>query len=313
MFSRGIPLKLVSLCIALILTYAVQGGRNSSVVSLFIPIEVKNPPEDKVLVKPLRRGVQVTLKGPSFLIGPVASSPPPIKVKLPEVDDNRVTVSLSAADIALPSSVEVLGIEPSQMEFVFEAVEQNDVRVEVPRIGQLPKGLVLQRVEISPRVVAVRGARADLKQIKVLEAHPLDLSEIDSSTEVNLDLRIPHVSITPAIKSVVAKVVVSQEPTERVYAQREIELRLSSGAGDYEVAPSKVSVTLSGEPKALADLEEGRVVPFIRISERLQGGELAEKVQVDVPKEFTVVSVAPSSVMVRGRESSSARPGGRGK
>jgi YbbR domain-containing protein len=307
MLSRGASLKVVSLLVALILAYAVQGARNASVVSLFIPIEVKNPPEDKVLVKPVRRGIQVTLKGPSFLIGPVASSPPPLRVKLPDVDTDRVTVSFSAADIALPSSVEVLGIEPSQMEFVFVPVERHDVKVEGPKIGQLAQGLVLEGIEITPRFVAVRGAKADVKQMRVIEADPINLSEIDSTTEINLDLRIPNVSVTPSTRSVVAKVVVGQQPTERIFSSRPVELRLVSGIGEYEVSPSKVMVTLAGAPKALAEMEAADIVPFVRISEPFVGSKSSEKIDVAMPPGFKVVSLTPNVVQLRRVEYGSNR------
>ena len=107
---KDIPLKLASLFIALVLAYGVHSARNSSVVSLFVPLEIKNTPEDRVVVKPVKRGAQVTLRGPSFLVGPLASSPPPLRVKLPDGIEERASVSFRAADLTLPPSIEVLSI-----------------------------------------------------------------------------------------------------------------------------------------------------------------------------------------------------------
>jgi YbbR domain-containing protein len=307
MFSRGIPLKLVSLLIALLLTYAVQSARNASVVSLFVPIEVKNPPEDRALVKPSKRGVQVTLKGPSFLIGPVASSPPAMRVKLPELSEDRVSVSFKASDIALPSSIEVLNIEPSQMEFVFEPLERQEVRVEVPRIGQLSQGLILESVEISPKFVAVRGSRSELKQLKVIESDPIDLSDVDSSREVTLDLRLTGSGLTPSTRSIVAKVVVTHQPTERVFRGRPIELRVGSGGGALSLGPEKVSVTLSGSPSIISRTEDEAVIPFIRISGNALDSSPQRKVEVEVPAGMRVVAVDPPTVTVRNMQPNAGR------
>lgn len=299
MFSRSIPLKLVSLLIALMLTYAVQSARNASVVSLFVPIEIKNSPEDMALVKPTRRGVQVTLKGPSFLIGPVASSPPAMRVKLPELRDDRASVSFKASDIALPSSIEVLSIEPSQMEFVFEQLERQQVRVEVPRVGQLAHGLVLESIEVSPAYVALRGSRSELKQIRVVEADPIDLSTLDSSKQLTLDLRLSGASIMPSTRSVVAKVVIGHQPTERVFAGRPVELRVVSGAAALEVRPTQVSVTLAAPPSQIAHLDDDAVVPFVRVGVGAVAGASSRKVEVEVPHGIKVIAVEPSVVTIQ--------------
>jgi YbbR domain-containing protein len=307
MFSRGIPLKLVSLLIALLLAYAVQSARNASVVSLFVPIEVKNAPEDKALVKPAKRGVQVTLKGPSFLIGPVASSPPAIRVKLPELLEDRVSVSFKASDIALPSSIEVLNIEPSQMEFVFEPLERQEVRVEVPRIGQLSQGLILEGVEVSPKVVALRGSRSELKALRVVESDPIDLGDVDETREFNLDLRLSGTAVTPSTRSVVAKVIVGHQPTERIFKGRSIELRVVSGGGGFSVVPEKVAVTLSGPPSVISRTEEQVVIPFIRIPANLPDATPQRKVEVEVPAGIKVVAVEPAYVALKGTQQNSSR------
>jgi YbbR domain-containing protein len=309
MFTRGLPLKFVSLLIALLLTYAVQSARNASVVSLFVPIEVKNPPEDRAMVKPAKRGVQVTLKGPSFLIGPVASSPPAMRVKLPELAEDRVSVSFKASDIALPSSVEVLSIEPSQMEFVFEPLERQEVRVEVPRIGQLSQGLILESVEISPKFIAVRGSRSELKQLRVIEADPIDLSDIDSTREMTLDLRLSGATITPSTRSVVARVVVGHQPTEKVFSQRPVELRIASGGGALSATPERVAVTLSGPPSVISRTEDDSVIPYVRVAGNVSEGAVQRKIEVEVPAGTRVVSIDPSSVTLRVLQANASKPG----
>lgn len=307
MFTRGIPLKLVSLLIALLLTYAVQSARNASVISLFVPIEVKNLPEDRALVKPAKRGVQVTLKGPSFLIGPVASSPPAMRVKLPELSDDRVSVSFKASDIALPSSIEVLSIEPSQMEFVFEALERQEVRVEVPRIGQLSQGLVLEAVDISPKFVTVRGSRSELKQLKVIETDPIDLGDIDSSRDLTLDLRLSGATITPSVRSVLAKVVVGHQPKERVFSGRPVELRVGSGTSGVTVNPERVTVTLSGPPSVISRTDDQAIIPYIRVVGNASDGGAQRKVEVEIPAGTKVVAVEPASVALRVLQPSSQK------
>jgi YbbR domain-containing protein len=306
--GRAIPLKITSLLVALILAYAVHSARNASVVSLFVPIEVKNAPEDKAIVKPVKRGVQVTLKGPSFLIGPVASSPPPLRIKLPDTEGDRVAVTFKAADIDLPSSIEVLGIEPAGMEFVFEKLERQDLRVEVPRTGQLSKDLVLESIEVAPKFVSVRGPQSDVKLLKSIEAEPIHLSEINSSTEVTLSLRSLGASVSPSTRTVVAKVTIGQKPTEKIFLSRPLELRVSSGVGGLVLSAERANITVSGSPAVLANVSEQDIIPFVRVTEALEKS-ITKKIEVDLPQGLKVVSVEPSSIGVGEQEPARVKSG----
>jgi YbbR domain-containing protein len=295
---QNLSLKAASLLIALLLAYGVHRAGNASVVSLLVPIEIKNAPEEKVLVKPTKRAVQVTLKGPSFLIGPVASSPPPLQAKLPDNADDKVAVTFTADDLSLPRSVEVVSIEPAQMEFTFEPIERRDVKIEVPRLGQLPTGLVLEGIEVTPKNVTVKGARSEVRQLKVLETEPVNLSEISGPTDLSLGLRSSNSSLTLSAKSVMARVTVGQVPSQRQFSERPLEVRMAQGAGKFVVNPSVVTVTVSGPPDAIVKLNGGDVIPFIRVAELPEEESVKIKVQVDLPSAIKVVAVDPSSVSI---------------
>jgi len=300
-------LKAASLLIALLLAYGVHSSSNVSVVSLFVPIELKNAPEEKAVVKPVKRGAQVTLKGPSFLIGPVASAPPPIRVKIPENQEDRVTVSLKASDLSLPTSVEVVSIEPSQVEFVFEPLERRELKVEVPRIGQLPNGLVLEGIEVSPKNVGVRGPRGEVRQMRVAEAEAIDLSQVAESTEIVANLRSNNSSVTFSTKSVVVKVVVGKVPSQRELSQVPLEVRTRRELGSFSVNPSEVSIKFAGSPEDLAKVRPESVIPFVRIAEPLGERGAKLKVMADVPNGIKVVAIEPAEVSVESQQVSAEK------
>ena len=315
MFIRNIPLKVASLFIALVLAYAVQRAGNASVVSLFVPLEVKNTPEDRIVVKPVKRGAQVTLKGPSFIVGPLASSPPTIRVKLPDGVSDRATVAIKPSDISLPPSVEVLSIEPTQVEFVLESLDKQELRVAVPRIGQLAKELVLEGIDVSPSSILVKGPRSELKQLKVIETEPIDLGSVSSSTEIVLNLRSMGGSVTPQSKTVLARVAVGEQPTERNFSQVPVEVRIGGGAsGGFTVSPSSVALTISGSPSTLASLREQDLFPFVRTSGASSAlGSAREQVQIQLPLGLRVVSIEPAAVTVQQRVEQQRTPGAASK
>lgn len=301
MFIRNAPLKIASLFIALVLAYAVQRASNLSVVSLFVPLEIKNTPDDMMVVKPTKRGVQVTLKGPSFIVGPLAASPPPLKVKLPDGVSDRATITLQASELSLSPSVEVLSIEPTQVEVVLEQLERQELRVAVPRIGQLAKELVLEGIEVSPKSVIVKGPRSELKQLKTIETDPIDLSTLDGSKDLQLSIRSIGSAVIPESKTVSVRVAIGEQPTVRSFNQVPVEVRVIGGAsGAFRVVPGAVSLTVSGSPSALAGLNVQELAPYVRTTAALVDGEgLRSQVQIQLPLGLKVVNIEPSTVALQ--------------
>lgn len=298
MVKDNLLLKLVSLLAAILLAYSVQSDRNTSVLSFNVPIEIKNPPDDKVLVKPTRRLAQVTVRGPSFLVGPLVSSPPPLKVMVPDDVGERLQVSLKNADLSVPSMIEVIGVEPTEMELVFEPVERKDFKVEVPRVGQLPKELTLSKVDVEPKVATVKGPRSELKQLRFIESEPIDLGDLTETQTLTLNLRSPGNQSSLITKNVSVRVAINEIPRQRTFEKRPVELRTSPNVSDIGIEPTEVTVILEGPPALIAEVDPGLIVPYVRVKEPppLEGRTI--DINVEVPEGCTVARIEPASVLV---------------
>lgn len=302
----NLPLKLASLLIALSLAYVVQSASNSSTISIFVPLEVKNIPEDRAIVKPIKRGTQITLRGPSFLVGSLAANPPQLKVKLPDASADRVTVSLRNLDLDLPHGIELVNMDPSQVDFELETLDRQVVRVEVPRVGQLRAGLMLSNLEIFPKTIQIRGERSDLKAIKTVESEPLDLSSLKESTEVTLNIRPLGGSIASSTKSVSVRVSISEQPSERSFQNVPVELRVIGGNAEAVIIqPGIVNVTISGAPNVISELSTSELAPYVKLQNvKIEDGApvepvaLKQPVQIQLPVGLKVVKIDPQSVVL---------------
>jgi YbbR domain-containing protein len=298
MVKDNLLLKLVSLLAAILLAYSVQSDRNTSVLSFNVPIEIKNPPDDKVLVKPTRRLAQVTVRGPSFLVGPLVSSPPPLKVMVPDDVGERLQVSLKNADLSVPSMIEVIGVEPTEMELVFEPVERKDFKVEVPRVGQLPKELTLSKVDVEPKVATVKGPRSELKQLRFIESEPIDLGDLTKTQTLTLNLRSPGNQSSLITRSVSVRVAINEVPRQRTFERRPVELRTSPNVSDIAIEPTEVTVILEGPPALIAEVDPGLILPYVRVKEPPPPEGRVVDINVEVPEGCTVARIEPANVLV---------------
>ncbi len=296
--TRNLSLKLISLIAAMLLAYSLQDASNTSVVSLFVPIEIRNPPAEKVLVKRMKQGIQVTVKGPSFLIGEVAASPPALRLKLPDDVEGKYVAQLMSSDISLPPSVSVLAMDPPEVELVFESVEERAIKIEVPQLGSLSKEIELVGIEVDPRTVTVRGPRSEIKQLRSVETEPLDLRDIKESERVTLNLRRPGALSTLSVSSVAASVEVQPKPVERQFAARLIELRTDLDRKWIKFNPGAVQVTLMGPEEMVGELSPKEIIPFLTLGKMPERSGEPIDVQVEIPKGTKLVKVSPAQVTI---------------
>lgn len=291
-------LKLFSVLLAIVLAFAVGSSSNASIVTLMVPLAIDNPPEGKVLIRPRKRDAQVTIQGPSFLVGGIASSPPTLRVSLPEQKSDSFKVYLKSSDLSLPPMVKVVSIEPSETEVVFEALEKREAQVAVPRIGQLPRNLLLEGIESGQQRITLSGPKSEVRAIRVVESEPIDLSEFSETRTVRLRLRPPSGEVSLSEGHVAVTVRVGTVPSERSIGPRPIELRSAGSLAGIRLQPREVSVVIAGEAGRVAELDPGDVIPYVRVraGKLKEGGEVP--VDVEVPSGIKVVRVEPAKVRV---------------
>jgi YbbR domain-containing protein len=207
--------------------------------------------------------------------------------------------------------VEVLSIEPQQVDLVFDSIERKEVKVEVPRFGQLASSLLLEGIEVTPKTVTVKGPRSEVKQLKAIETEPINVSEISQTTELTRQLRNPGSSISLSTSVVSARVIVGQMPSQLQFAARPVEVRIPRGLGGFLVEPSEVSVTVSGPPEKIMKLSAGDVIPYVRMSELPKDVSSKLKVQADVPESVKVVGIDPPLVEIQRLVQAEARKPGK--
>lgn len=305
--TKNLGLKAFSVLVAVLLSVVVNSESNSSVISLVVPLEIRNPPPGKILIRPVRRSVQVTIKGPSFMIGPVVSSPPAIQVKLPAKNEDRFPVVLNSSDISLPPTIEVLNIDPSEVEFVFEAIERKEVRIEVPRIGQLSRQMTLERLEIEPKTVIATGPKSEISNIRAVETEPIDLRELKGSMKVALALRVPGTQTTLSMSTVTASIEIAAVPQERTFEARPVELRGSLDLSGLKLEPQGVTVVVRGAPDTVSAVDPGAIIPYVRLRAAPEKDTETMDVSVELPSGLTLVKVEPKRVQLR-RESGTKAP-----
>lgn len=295
--TRNLGIKSLSLTIALLLSFFVHSDTTD--ITITVDVELENVPRDKIVLEPTQPQAKVTLRGPAYEVGRIASSNPKIKAKVPKIEGSGARIRLPLTEDMLvrpqPSSTSVnILIEPKELLLDLDNITTKQLQVAIPRVGAISPELKLENVEISPSSVEVRGPASELKSLTYIQTFPVDLSEINKDLELVLNLQSPGRISQASPKAVTAHFLVSNFEKERLFTGLPVEIR-ATGEPAYTVSPGTASVEVSGKESLIKNLVKDSVVPYVRIPEGSKiGAEI--KVNVDLPKGLALVNVDPEVV-----------------
>jgi YbbR-like protein len=293
---RNLGLKLFSLLIAVLLAYFVHSDTNEGVVAISVPVELKGLPPQKTVVLPIIKQVQVSIKGPSFLLSQIYASPPAFHIKVPSDVGNRYIAKLSKSLLALPPGVDIMSIEPAEIDFTLDNLLRKEIPVQVEQFGAPPEGLKISELIVKPSRVTIVGPESELSSLNIINTEPLDVRDITSDTEKDVPLKIINRYSDISTNQVKVKIVLTSLNAERVLSDIPVEVRSLSGEM-AKVTPSKVSVKISGLKDKVSHIKNDDIVPYVRLhKDSLDGNEY--NVEIDAPKSITVITVEPNKVKV---------------
>ena len=269
---------------------------NVSVIGFGAPIQIRNIPDERVLVWPLSPKAQVTVRGPSYLVSRVATSNITFDIELPNNVENLYSGQLQKADLDLPPSVEVLAIEPVNFEFKFDKKIDKELPVIIPRLGSLPEGMRLESMVVRPALIQVSGPESELNGVTILETEPIDFRQIRESFEKKLHVRIPGTLTKASVDEVEMRVRVSVIETERVFKRRPVEVRTANGV-QYTINPKFVAVEVTGVQNVVSQIKPKQVIPYVKLESGIKKGSKV-KVEIDLPKGAELISLDPPQISV---------------
>ncbi len=167
-------LKVLSLIIAVLLWLAISREPRAE-VTLTVPIEFHNSPENLEINSENIQQVQVRASGPVGAVHSVSAADVHAYVSLDSATPGEHTYDLH---VRVPRDVEVVQVIPSQFRISFDnrATKKVDVRPRV--IGTIAPGFRMQDVTVDPATVVIVGPEKRVNTIDALITDPVDASGV---------------------------------------------------------------------------------------------------------------------------------------
>jgi YbbR domain-containing protein len=221
-FLRNWGLKLFSLLLALVLWLTlIPEEKIFSEKTLTVPLELHNIPAQMELVERPPSTVDVKIRAPQRILNQFTSVAVHAALNLERASVEQTEYPLNKGMISLPSGGEVIDIYPSQVNLRLERTKEVMLQVEPSITGELQQGLKLEKIEVIPDEVLIKGPESKVKETYKVRTSPIDLSSLTQSKELEADLILPSPDLRLASQTKVkVRVILSEEKEEKTEEQK---------------------------------------------------------------------------------------------
>jgi len=182
-----------SICLASLFWLVVISSRTDfREMSLAVPIEYSRPPVNLILSEDRLSEAKLLLEGPASVINSLTPSKVRLKVDLSGMAAGSQLVNLTVDNVELPKKVNILEIQPVNINLELRNLTMSQMKVKPQFIGELQEGYKIQDVEVSPAIVDVIVPEGKEAKQKELLTTPIYLQSIQKSTTVFCKIVAPY-------------------------------------------------------------------------------------------------------------------------
>lgn len=220
-FLRNWGLKLFSLLLALVLWLTlIPEEKIFSEKTLTVPLELHNTPAQMELVERPSSTVDVKIRAPQRILNQFTSVAVHAALNLERASVEQTEYPLNKNMISLPSGGKVMDIYPSQVNLRLERTKEVMLQVEPSITGELQQGFKLEKIEVIPNEVPIKGPESKVKETFKVRTSPIDLSSLTQSKELEADIILPSPDLRLVSQTKVkVRVVLSEEKDKKTEEQ----------------------------------------------------------------------------------------------
>jgi YbbR domain-containing protein len=258
----NLPLKAVSLALAVMLWYVIAGEKTSE-MGLTVPVELQNVPSELELTGDPVNAVQVRLRASPGVIQRLGPGDVSAQIDLQGLEEGERIVHLTAGSMRAPFGVKVVKITPAIITLHFERTLTKTVPVRPRLIGRPAEGHEVAEMVSEPAEIRLAGPKSRVQEVESAFTEPVSVDGARTSIvdEVNIGLEDPLLRIegTPRVR-----VSVRIRETQVTQVLEGVPIAVRGGEGSLR--PAQARVVVAGPASAVARLTAADLRPYVDAS-----------------------------------------------
>jgi YbbR domain-containing protein len=192
-------LKVVALLLATALWFIGYVDRTEDESQRVVEVPVSYIPPEAMIALEEVSSVELRVKGKTSAVTTFNPLMVNLMVDLRDKDPGPVEVTLTADNVALPKGLEVVSIEPSNLQLELDHVDSRQLPVQVDTTGEPAAGARFLGAQATPAEATVTGPRTFLEKHSFLVTEPVSLDTHAFTFEETVPIRSPNplISVQP--------------------------------------------------------------------------------------------------------------------
>lgn len=174
-FTENLPLKALSLLIAIILWTIVSGERNEE-WSYPVPLDIVNQPEELTITNNVPGFLDLRLQGSHSFIKGLNPKDMAVQIDISKATKGSNIYLITPDLISTPRGATVTRINPSYISLDIEKLARKQVPLRADLTGRQATGFIVESIEVTPSSIEISGAESVVKSIMRLKTGSIDIS-----------------------------------------------------------------------------------------------------------------------------------------
>jgi YbbR domain-containing protein len=183
-------LKLIAVVVACTLWFFVATSEQSQ-LALPAPVEYVGLSPDLVLVSGQRETLDIEVRAVRSVVARLGPETVRVRVDLTGVEPGESVVQITPSDVQAPPGATVTRLTPARLQLTVATAATSAVKV-VPQVRGAPApGVTVQRVDVDPSTVRIKGPRSTIESRGEVSTLPVDVSGSRRSVTQSVGLMLP--------------------------------------------------------------------------------------------------------------------------
>ena len=166
-----------------------------TLITLEVPVEYMNRDPGKEIVDASVSNVGLQVGGSGALIKSIRPEQVQVKLDLSNANVGSNTYTITQEDVTLPPGTILKMVDPKTVQVTLDILTQKELWVQADWVGELPRYLIMESVQVKPQKVLIIGANQLLNGISTVYTQNVSLDNIFESGSFNIGLALNHPSM----------------------------------------------------------------------------------------------------------------------
>lgn len=298
--TRNWLMKMLCLIMAFVVWQSVRENTSFEVVISDVPVIIHVEKEGRAVLEQSVERVNIRFRGSRDEVRFISNDRIQVQIDLSgRLDRSRQIIKLTQRHVKTPSRAHAVQFDPPEIVVMVDREVERILPVKAVFEGTLPQNIRLEKVVCTPAAVTVRGAERLLSEIDLVQTLPIRYEGRTSSFQTYIALDAAATPWVVAPDHVTVDALLTERVETRRIENSEVRPMLTSDdTRVVKIRPESVAVTLRGNPKQIAELNERDIYSYIDCTELTDPADYEVSVRVDFPAGLQIEKIEPAAVQV---------------